>query len=157
MSYNYPYEMSHVTSYKATLSEPEVIGPVAEGLRLNVYVTGGEVLGPKVKGRILPVGADWLTVRTDGIGVLDVRATMETEDGALIYTYYKGIAELGPDGYRNFLEGAPPPAEGVDLRIRPTYQTAHPAYQWLNRAFCVGIGKAFLAKGEVSYDIYQVA
>lgn len=33
--YGYEYEMEYVTSYNATLAEPEVIGPVAEGLRLN--------------------------------------------------------------------------------------------------------------------------
>lgn len=154
--YSYPLNFEHVTSYRATLSEPEVIGEVAEGLRLNVYVTGGEVLGPRIKGKIRPVGADWLTIRTDGIGVLDVRATVETHDGALIYTYYSGIADLGPDGYRNFVAGAPPPADGIALRIRPTYQTSHPDYRWVNRACCIGVGKVFLEKGEVSYDIYAV-
>lgn len=155
MSYDYPYEMKHVTSYVATLSEPEIIGPVAEGLRLNIYVTGGEAFGPKIKGRVLPVGADWLTIRTDGVGVINVRATFETDDGALIYAYYTGLADMGPDGYKAFLEGAPPP-ESINLRIRPNFQTAHPEYQWVNRAFCVGIGKVFLAKGEASYDVYQI-
>ena len=156
MKYDYPYTLQHVTSYMATLGEPEVIGPVAEGLRLNIYVTGGKAFGPKIKGIIRPVGADWLTVRTDGVSVLDVRATLETDDGALIYSYYTGIADLGPQGYQDFLDGAPPPEQGVDLRIRPRYQTSHPDYLWLNRAFCVGIGKAFLGTGEVSYDIYDV-
>ena len=157
MTYGYPYELAHVTSYRATLTEPEIIGAVAEGLRLNIYVTGGEMFGPRIKGTIRPVGADWLTIRTDGVGILDVRATCETEDGALIYTYYTGMADLGPDGYQSFLEGAPPPPEGIELRIRPNYQTSHLDYLWVNRAFCVGIGKVFLDKGEVSYDIYQVA
>ena len=156
MKYDYPYEMIPVTSYHATLSEPEVIGPVAEGLRMNVYITGGEVFGPKIKGRVRSVGADWLTIRTDGVGILNVRATMETDDGALIYSYYNGLCDLGPDGYQNFLDGTPPPPDGIDLRIQPSYQSAHPDYLWVNRAFCVGIGKAFLDKGEVSYDIYQV-
>ena len=157
MTLGYSLDMKLVTSYRATLSEPEVIGPVAEGLRLNVYVTGGEVLGPRIKGKIRPVGADWLTVRTDGIGILDVRATIETHDGALIYTYYRGVAELGPDGYKNFLEGVPPPATGIPLKIQPVYQTSHPSYLWVNRAFCIGVGKVFLEKSEVSYDIYEVA
>jgi hypothetical protein len=156
MTYGYPFETSHVTSYRATLSEPEVIGPVAEGLRLNIYVTGGEVLGPRIKGIIRPVGADWLTIRTDGVGILDVRATLETHDGALIYVYYNGLAELGPDGYKNFLEGALPPPDGIPLRIRPNYQTSHPDYLWVNRACCVGVGKVDLIKQEVSYDIYEV-
>ena len=154
--YGYDYEMEHATSYLATLSEPEVIGPVAEGLRLNIYVTGATVDGPRMKGKVLPVGADWLTVRTDGVGVLDVRATIETDDGALIYTYYKGVADLGPEGYKNFLEGAPPPADGIELRTNPWFQTAHPNYQWMTRGLFVGVGKVYLDKLEVSYDVYQV-
>lgn len=154
-SYKYPYRMEHITSYKASLSEPEVIGPVAEGLRLNFYVTGGEVLGPKIKGIIRSSGADWFTIRTDGIGILDVRATIETEDGALIYTYYSGMADLGPDGYHQFLKGLPPPPEGIELRIQPHYQTTHPYYLWVNRSFCIGVGKVYLDKSEVGYEIFQ--
>ena len=154
--YGFEYEMEYVTSYIATLSEPEVIGPVAEGLRLNVYVTGGTVDGPKMKGKILPVGADWLTIRTDGVGVLDVRATVLTDDGALVYIYYKGVMDLGPDGYKNFLEGAPPPPEGIVLRTNPWFQTVHPDYLWMTRGLFVEVGKAYLDRGEVCYDIYHV-
>ena len=82
----YDYSMEHLFSYTATLdSNAEVIGPVPSGLRMNVYVTGGEVSGPRLQGKIRPVGADWLTIRTDGVCILDVRATIETHDGALIY------------------------------------------------------------------------
>jgi hypothetical protein len=154
--YGFEYEMEYVTSYIATLSEPEVIGPVAEGLRLNIYVTGGTVDGPKMKGKILPVGADWLTIRTDGVGVLDVRQTVLTDDGALVYIYYKGITDLGPDGYKNFLEGAPPPPEGIVLRTNPWFQTVHPNYLWMTRGLFVEVGKAYLDRGEVCYDIYHV-
>jgi hypothetical protein len=154
--YGFEYGMEYVTSYIATLAKPEVIGPVAEGIRVNFYVTGGTVDGPKMKGKILPVGADWLTIRTDGVGVLDVRATIQTDDDALVYIYYKGVADLGPDGYRNFLEGAPPPPDGIVLRTNPWFQTAHPDYLWLTRGLFVEVGKAYLDRLEVCYDIYQV-
>src|SRR5213595_3323850 len=111
--------LEHICSYWATLSAPEVIGPLAEGLRVNVYVTDGEVSGPKMRGRLRPVGGDWLWLRSDGIGLLDVRATFELEDGALIYTTYGGVADLGPDGYERFLAGNPPVQ--VQLRITPRY------------------------------------
>jgi hypothetical protein len=78
------YRLEHVMSYTAKLTEPEVIGPVPEGIRLNIYVTGGEISGPRLSGKLRPVGADWLTIRRDWIGILDVRATMETTEGALI-------------------------------------------------------------------------
>ncbi|MEM8563866.1 MAG: DUF3237 family protein, partial [Pseudomonadota bacterium] len=70
----YPYELEHIFSYRASLNpEFEVIGPTPEGLRVNIYVTGGEVTGPKLQGSIRPVGADWLTIRPDGVAVLNVR------------------------------------------------------------------------------------
>jgi hypothetical protein len=147
-------QLEHICSYWATLSAPEIIGPLAEGLRVNVYVTDGEVSGPKMRGRLRRVGGDWLSLRPDGIGVLDVRATLELEDGALIYTTYGGVADLGPDGYERFLAGNPPAR--VQLRITPRYYTGHSDYLWLNRLQCVGIGEVDMQQMRVSYDIYAV-
>jgi hypothetical protein len=102
------YNLEHLFSYTVILDEPEVIGPVAEGIRVNLHFTGGEINGPKVYGKLRPVGADWLTIRTDGVGILDVRATIETQDEALIYSSYTGVGDLGEDGYDKFLQGDPP-------------------------------------------------
>jgi len=131
-----------------------MIGPTPEGLRVNVYVTSGEVFGPKLRGRFRPVGGDWLLIRPDGIGVLDVRATMELDDGALVYTTYGGVAELGPNGYAQFMQGKPPVS--ADLKIVPRYHTSHADYIWLNRLQCVGIGVVDIEHLRVSYDIYAI-
>ena len=147
-------ELEYVCSYWATLAPPEVIGPVAEGLRVNFYVTCGEVSGPKIRGRIRPVGGDWIIIRTDGVGVLDVRATMELDNGAVIYTTYGGLLDLGPKGYDMFAQGNLPPR--VDLRIVPRYYTSHPDYVWLNRLQCIGIGGFDRDKLRVDYDIFAL-
>jgi len=131
-----------------------MIGPTPEGLRVNVYVTSGEVFGPKLRGSFRPVGGDWLLIRPDGIGVLDVRATMELDDGALVYTTYGGVAELGPNGYAQFMQGKPPVS--ADLKIVPRYHTSHADYIWLNRLQCVGIGVVDIEHLRVSYDIYAI-
>ena len=34
--------------------------------------------------------------------------------------------------------------------------TAHPDYLWMNRCLCVGVGEAYLERGEVRYDVYAV-
>jgi hypothetical protein len=149
------YRLEHIMSYTATLAEREVIGPLPEGLRVNVYVTGGEVTGPKVWGKIRPVGADWLTIRRDGVGILDVRGTMETTDGALIYVSYVGTMDLGENGYEESLQGKPP-ASGTPIRSSPRFHTSHPDYLWLNRLHCLGIGQAFRERSEVVYDVYAV-
>jgi len=149
------YRLEHIMSYNGKLAPPEIIGPVPEGIRVNFYVTGGEITGPKVFGKVRPVGADWLTVRRDGIAALDVRATAETNDGALLYITYNGIIDLGESGYEDFLKGVAPPS-GVAIRTSPRIQTSHPSYLWLNRLHCVGIGQAFIERLEVVYDVYVV-
>lgn len=141
-------------SYKASLQAPEVIGPVPAGIRVNFYVTGGEFSGPRLRGRIRPVGGDWLTIHRDGIGVLDVRATFATDDDALIDVTYRGIGDLGHDGYDKFLRGELPAT--LRLRTSPVLRTGHPAYEWLNRVHCVGVGEVDFARLEVAYDIYAV-
>jgi hypothetical protein len=60
------YRLEHIMSYTAKLTEPEVIGPLPEGIRVNICVTGGEISGPRLSGKLRPVGADWLTIRRDG-------------------------------------------------------------------------------------------
>lgn len=151
----FSYSMEHICSYTATLHTPfEVIGETPLGLRVNAYVSGGEVSGPRMKGRILPVGGDWLTVRSDGVGVLDVRATLQCDDGALVYIGYQGVIELGPDGYARMLAGDPPPR--APIRAVPRFITSHPDYLWLNRLQCVNIGEADFTTASVSYDVYAL-
>jgi len=53
-------DLEYVCSYWATLASPEVVGPVAEGIRVHFYVRAGEVSGPKMRGRLRTVGGDWL-------------------------------------------------------------------------------------------------
>ena len=124
-------------------------------MRANGYIIDGDVTGPKVSGRLRPVGGDWLTVRTDGVVVLDVRATIETNDGALVYMTYGGIMDLGENGYQDFSQGRPP-ASGTAIRTSPRFHTSHPNYLWLNRLHCVGVGQLFLERSEVAYDVYAV-
>ena len=150
----FAYDLEHVMSYSVQLHPPEVIGPVPGGLRANFYVANGEVTGPKIYGKLHPVGGDWLTIRTDGVGILDVRGTIETREEALIYVTYTGVAELGADGYERFLRGDLP--QTVPLRIVPRVQTAHPDFQWLNRLQCLGIGEINTEDLVVSYDVYAV-
>ena len=88
--------------------------------------------------------------------MLDVRITIETADGALIDTRYAGLTDLGPGGYQRFLDGAFPADQPLDLRTRLHCRTMHPDYAWLNRAFLVSVGKAYLDRGEVCYDVHEL-
>ena len=151
----FEYRLEHIMSYYITAKFPEMIGPLPEGLRLNFYINGGEVSGPKVVGKVRPVGGDWMLVRRDGIGILDIRTTIETNDGALIYATLGGTFDFGEDAYEGFLQGKQP-RSGAPFRASPQFQTAYPSYLWINRLHCLGIGKAYTERLRIEYEIYAV-
>jgi hypothetical protein len=107
------------------------------GSRLLVTVTGGTVTGPRVNGTLLAGGGDWVTMRPDGTGQLDVRVTIETDDGAVILMCYSGI--LGAD---------------MVARSAPLFQVSHENYRWLNNVQAIGIGHP--TRSDVTYDVYAV-
>lgn len=146
------YTMEHLFSFRAQVEKPQVIGATAEGLRVFFPVEDGELTGPRVRGRVLKGGGDWLVIRKDGVQLIDVRATVQTDDGALIYATYTGVADLGEDGYAQYLQGAGP--RRVAIRAAARYQTAHPDYLWLNRLQCVNVGEAEVAQRLLRYDVY---
>jgi hypothetical protein len=152
------YKVEHVCSFAVRGTPevpPEVIGPVPEGIRVNFYSSGGgEVSGPRIRGLVRPVGGDWVTVRKDGVGVMDARVTLETSDSALILVTYAGAIDFGEGGYEQFLRGELPAR--VRLGTSPRFFTSHPGYLWLNRLHCFGVGEYRADTREVRYDVYSV-
>jgi hypothetical protein len=89
--------------------------------------------------------ADWASIGPDGTCQLDVRATMETDDGALIYIQYNGRCDLS-GGF----EAAGP------VYAAPRFETGDPRYAWLNKVQAVQKGEYDVAKGEIVCQIYEV-
>jgi len=100
------------------------LGPVPHGIRSFVPVTGGDFDGPRLRGRVLPGGGDWLLVRPDGVLELDLRITLETDDRALIYMTFQGLRH------------------GNYFRTLPRFETSTETYAFLNRIVSVGVGEA---------------
>jgi hypothetical protein len=147
------YRLEYIFSYTSQLRlPPEIIGPVPSGIRVSLYTIGGEAHGPKVKGTFVPARAHWALLRSDGIAILDVRATVQTAEEALIHLPWTGMTDLGPDGYERFLRGEVPPR--LSLRGVPRFRTSHPSYLWLNRLQCLNVGDADMVTGVVKYDVY---
>jgi hypothetical protein len=73
------------------LEAPQAVGRGPHGVRNIFYVRSGRFQGPRLRGEVLPGGGDWFLVRPDDVGELDVRITLRTDDGALIYVTYRGL------------------------------------------------------------------
>jgi hypothetical protein len=70
-------------------------------------------------------GGDWVKARADGTLALDLRVTLETDDGSLIHMTFTGVRD---DAHNYF-------------RTMPRFETAAPKYAFLNRLLAVGIGE----------------
>lgn len=149
-----PFRLEYLSHFTVRLGEspPEIIGETPDGIKVNWYISGGEFAGPKLTGKIRDEGGDWMTIRRDGIGIIGVRATLETLDGALISADYSGVFELGQNGYENFLKNKWPPTPPT--RTCPRLLTSHPKYLWVNRLQCIGIGRVIMAEVLAEYDLY---
>jgi Protein of unknown function (DUF3237) len=136
------------------LEAPQVIGGTPQGIRQIFVVKGGTVEGPRVKGKMLPGGGDWALVRTDGAVQLDVRATLQTDDGALIYATYGGLIVAAPAVFGRLLQAEDVPLDEYYFYTNPMFQTGAPQYEWLNRLIAVGRGK--VVPGGVEYRVWAV-
>jgi hypothetical protein len=126
--------------------EAEVIGAAAQGTRA-IGCVSGSFEGPGLKGTIK--AADWFVTRADGIGEADVRGTLRTDDGALIYMRYTGVLDLRQTGSST--------TSGVcQVRTAVRFETGTPRYQELNRVQAIGIGEIDFATGQIRYDIYAL-
>lgn len=74
----------------------EAIGEIPGGQGRMIPITGGEFEGPRLKGLVVPGGADWQTVRPDGVTELRAHYGLKTDDGALIQVQNHVLARMEP-------------------------------------------------------------
>lgn len=146
--------LSHVCDLNFELAAPIRIADAPRGSRTILRVAGGRVEGPRLAGKILPGGGDWAVMRADGIFEVDIRAAIETVDGATIYTHYGGLVRMSPENWRRFLSGDKPASNEYYFRVTPRFETGDDRYRWLNRAIFVGAG--FDLPPTPKYRIFEV-
>ena len=125
----------------------EVIGTIPQGARSIGYVNG-RFEGPGIKGTIN--GCDWFLTRSDVVGEADVRGTMRTDDGALIYMRYNGLLDLRQSG------GATPASGTCQVRTAVRFETGAQRYLELNCVQAIGIGEISFDTGKIKYQIYAL-
>ena len=132
-------ELAALMQLRVTLEPVRDLGDTPLGRRRIIGITGGSFSG-RLAGRVLPGGADWQIIRSDGTADLDARYTLETSDGALIYVNNRGYRHGPKDVLERLAKGDDVDPALYYMRTTPWFETAAPAYAWLNRIVCVGTG-----------------
>lgn len=145
------------TEYLMTIHIPTARVALDNTLTIVSIQPGGTVQGPKISGKILPPAGDWVRVMPSGALRLDVRLTIETDDGALIYMTYGGVAVWSKEAGEALARGEVLGEKDFPYFVTtPQFQTAAPKYDWLNKLQGVGKVAAYKRTSEESYVRYDV-
>ncbi|MEH6526017.1 MAG: DUF3237 domain-containing protein [Sneathiella sp.] len=116
------------------------LGKTPYGDRLIAEVTGGEVTGPMLSGKVHAGGGDWLLLRNDGVMQLDVRLTIEADDGSLIYVTYRGLRHGPKEVMDRMAKGEVVDPDEYYFKIAPIFETSAETHDWLNKNLFVANG-----------------
>ena len=142
-------------SFTATLKPPLPIGPGPIGTRMYYDVSGGEVTGERLRGRVLG-GGEWALIGPDGFLRIDVRLQVETHDGAHLYIQYVGLLGLNDAVQRALETGGGTDYGDQYFFTNPRMETGDPRYAWVNTTFFVGEGRVLPGLG-VEYRVWRPA
>ncbi|HEY2512890.1 MAG TPA: DUF3237 domain-containing protein [Polyangiaceae bacterium] len=119
---------------------PQKIGAVPHGTRVTAPIASGHFEGARLRGKVLPGGGDWTLLRSDGVLELDLRVTLETDDGALIHFASFGLRHGPPEVLAALARGETVDPTAYYFRTLPRFETSHPKYLFLNRLLAVASG-----------------
>jgi hypothetical protein len=125
---------------QVAVGTPQKLGATPRGTRVIAPITGGTFEGARLRGKVLPGGGDWTLLRTDGVLELDLRVTLETDDGALVHMSSFGLRHGPPEVIAAISRGERVEPSSYYFRTTPRFVTAHAKYTFLNRllAACTG-------------------
>jgi Protein of unknown function (DUF3237) len=140
---------------QVTLGAVLDLGEIARGRRRIVPQTGGTFSGPELKGKLLPgASADWQTVLPDGTSFGDIRYTLQTDEGDLLYVQSRGVRHGSGEVLERLGRGEDVDAGEYTFRTSTQIETAAPELDWLNKGVFIGVGARQPAG--VIYETYLV-
>jgi muconolactone delta-isomerase len=149
-------ELRHVYQLDAEIDAPTDVGDTPQGHRRIIPLTRGHATGPYFEAELLPAGAaDWQIVQASGSSVADIRYTLKTDGGALLYVQSQGVRHGNPDVLARLAAGEDVDPSEYTFRASVTIETADPELAWVNDGVFIAVGGR--RPSGVSYDVYLVA
>src|SRR5256714_6216988 len=147
--------LTRVYRLAATLGQPLQLGEGPQGQRRIVPLAGGTFTGPELRGKLLPgASADWQTILPDGTALGDIRYTLQTDAGELLYVQSRGVRHGSAEVLARLARGEDVDASEYTFRTSTQIETAAPRLAWLNEGIFISV--AGRRQGGVIYETYLV-
>jgi hypothetical protein len=147
--------LTKILRLEAAVGEAVDVGDVAQGRRRIVPLTGGTFAGPELNGTLLPgASADWQIVLPDGTALGDIRYTLQTDRGDLLYVRSQSIRHGSAEVLARLGRAEEVDASEYIFRTSTQIETAAPDFDWLNKGVFISVGGR--QPGGVIYEVYLV-
>ena len=132
------FSLVPLATVRVTRGDVHRLGATAFHRRVIGGISQGRWEG-RINADIVSPGGDWAIPSTDGqIMLLEVRQTLITDDGALIYVTYQGRCDRKRGTYT----------------VAPTFETDDERYDWLHAVQAIGQGRS--EGDDIVYAMYEV-
>lgn len=133
--------LTRIYRLEAVLGQPLDLGEITQGHRRIVPLTGGTFSGPRLSGTLLAgASADWQIVLPDGTALGDIRYTLRTDAGELLYVQSRGVRHGSAEVLARLGRGEDVDAGEYTFRTTTQIETAAPGLDWLNKGIFVSVG-----------------
>jgi hypothetical protein len=147
--------LTKVYRLEATLGQPLDLGDIVPGRRRIVPLVEGKFTGPQINGTLLPgVSADWQIIQPDGTALGDIRYTLQTDGGDLLYVQSRGVRHGSPEVLARLGRGEDVDASEYTFRTSTQIETAAADLDWLNKGVFISV--AGRQPAGVIYETYLV-
>jgi hypothetical protein len=148
-------QLELVYRLEASLGQPVDVGDSSGGHRRIVALTGGTFAGPELNGTLLPgASADWQIVLPDGTALGDIRYTLQTDEGELLYVRSRGVRHGSPEVLQRLSRGESVDPSEYTFRTSTQIETGAPRLDRLNKG--IFVGAAGREPSGIVYEIYLV-
>jgi hypothetical protein len=144
----------YVFSLAIRVGAPIIAGDLGYGIRRIIPILGGEVRGEGIKGTIFPAGADFQTIRPNGLTELEAKYAFEMDDGAIVYIENTGIRSGSKELLDRIAKGERVDPASIYFRSVPKFETGAENYRWLMDNLFVGVGARYPDRVEI--DVHRV-
>ena len=124
--------LDFVFEIRAEIGEALRGGPGRLGTRLHIPISGGTVRGPRLNGRVLPGGSDWILARPDGASLIDAHYTVLADDGTPIYVHNRGLRLSSAEVLARLQRGEAVAPEEMYFRTAPVFDAPDGPHGWLS-------------------------
>src|ERR1700744_3249125 len=147
-------QTKYVFTITAHIAGVTTAGDIGSGIRRIIPITGGEVKGEGINGKVCPFGADFQIIRPNELIDLEAKYAFETDDGAVVYVENKGM-RFGPvELLQKLKRGEPVYPNLIYFRTVPKFETGHEKYRWLMQH--IFVASAARHADRVVIDVHQV-